>query len=73
MILRFHFTICLIAVVFLFCNSAHAQVSNALTAKENRDGWMLLFDGKDLKGWHAYHEKAIGNVWHVSEGNIFAE
>ncbi|MEO8862506.1 MAG: DUF1080 domain-containing protein [Ginsengibacter sp.] len=53
-----------------FYNCATAQTPNALTAKETQEGWKLLFDGKDLKGWHAYHEKVIGNVWRVGEGNI---
>ncbi len=34
-----------------------AQMANTLTPQEKQDGWQLLFDGQDLKGWHSYLEK----------------
>jgi Domain of Unknown Function (DUF1080) len=44
---------------------------NTLTAKEKQEGWKLLFDGKDLKGWHSYMEKTPGKAWQVSNDAIF--
>lgn len=36
---------------------ANGQEENKLTPQEKADGCQLLFDGKDLSGWHSYLEK----------------
>jgi Domain of Unknown Function (DUF1080) len=51
-------------------NIAVAQQLNTLTSKEKNEGWELLFDGKDLKGWHSYLEKTPGKAWQVVNGTI---
>jgi hypothetical protein len=43
---------------------------NKLTAKEKKEGWKLLFDGKSTDGWHTYGYNAVGNAWHVSDGTL---
>jgi hypothetical protein len=48
----------------------YAQQFNTLTAKEKVEGWQLLFDGKDLKGWHSYLENKPGPDWQVQNGTI---
>jgi hypothetical protein len=50
--------------------STLAQV-NTLTAQEKQDGWQLLFNGKDLKGWHSYLQNKPGKTWEVQDGAIF--
>jgi hypothetical protein len=47
-----------------------AQALNTLTVGERRQGWRLLFDGKDLKGWRVYHKAAIPPEWTVQDGAI---
>ncbi len=37
---------------------------NALTGAEKAAGWELLFDGRSLKGWHAYNGQGTGS-WKV--------
>ena len=54
----------------LFSNITFAQVPNTLTAKETADGWKLLFNGKDLVGWHSYLQKVPGKAWQVQNGTI---
>lgn len=54
---------------FVFVN-AHSQSLNTLSATEKKAGWKLLFDGKDLKGWHAYGGKGIGSDWMIEQGAI---
>lgn len=43
---------------------------NELSKKEKEDGWMLLFDGKSLKGWHNYNSKTLGERWVVEDDAI---
>ena len=47
-----------------------AQV-NTLTSQEKQQGWKLLFDGKDLQGWHSYLQSKPGKTWEVSDEAIF--
>ena len=54
----------------LFSNFSFSQTPNTLTAKEKSEGWILLFNGKDLSGWHSYLEKAPGKAWQVQNGTI---
>lgn len=65
-----------IAVAFVSCalaGIACAQSNNMLTPKEKADGWQLLFDGKNLDGWHSYHQSAPGKDWTVQDGAIQLE
>ena len=41
---------------------------NELTAEEKNEGYVLLFDGKDLKGWHRTAEGFGG--WKAEDGAI---
>ncbi|HTH83737.1 MAG TPA: family 16 glycoside hydrolase [Mucilaginibacter sp.] len=43
---------------------------NTLTKQEKKDGWKLLFDGKDLKGWHSYLRDTVAANWIVKDGQI---
>lgn len=43
---------------------------NTLTASEQAAGWRLLFNGKNLNGWHSYLEKKPGKAWKVEKGCI---
>ena len=45
--------------------------ANALTSQEQKDGWILLFDGKSLDKWNV--TPALAKVWHVSDGAIKAD
>lgn len=41
---------------------------NQLTEAEQQQGWTLLFNGKNTKGWHRYGGGAIDSVWKVRDG-----
>jgi hypothetical protein len=60
------FIICL----FFLAERAEAQGVNVLTAAEQKAGWRLLFNGKDLKGWHAYGAKTPGTAWQIDQGAL---
>ena len=49
---------------------ANGQEENTLTPQEKAEGWQLLFDGKDLNGWHSYLEKGAGKDWSVEDNAI---
>ena len=44
---------------------AQAQTQNALSSQEKKQGWELLFNGKDVSGWHTYGSKGVGTAWKV--------
>jgi Domain of Unknown Function (DUF1080) len=47
-----------------------AQTPNRLTTAEKAQGWQLLFNGRNLDGWHSYLEKKTGKAWQVIDGSI---
>ena len=69
MLPKVHFTFLLFTSI-LFSNITTAQTPNTLTPKEKSEGWVLLFDGKDLAGWHSYLQDAPGKAWQVHDGTI---
>jgi hypothetical protein len=66
----------LVTVVAVFlCTAAWAQEDhrsgsqpNTLTAQEQKEGWILLFDGKTLDQWNV--TPALAKVWKVVDGTI---
>jgi hypothetical protein len=54
----------------VFSALANAQQENTLTPQEKADGWQLLFDGKDLNGWHSFREQGPGKDWSVQDEAI---
>ncbi len=44
--------------------------ANALTDKEQRDGWQLLFDGTTTNGWHSYGKATAGKAWKAEDGTL---
>lgn len=61
-----------LAVISVFCLSATAlyadDTDNILSDKEKGEGYILLFNGKDLQGWHRPSDGYGG--WHVKEGSL---
>ena len=45
--------------------------ANTLTSQEQKEGWILLFDGKSLDKWNVTPE--LAKVWKVSDGAIKAD
>jgi hypothetical protein len=62
---------CLLTIFsFAIAFGVRAQAVNTLSAQEKKEGWKLLFDGKDLKGWHAYGAQTPGSAWKIEQGAI---
>jgi hypothetical protein len=47
-----------------------ATPDNTLTRAEKKAGWVLLFDGKDTKGWRGFKADAPDAGWTVKDGVI---
>jgi hypothetical protein len=56
--------ICLVASLGIFSQNTSI---NSLTESEKKDGWKLLFNGKDLNGWRTFQGKEILG-WKVIDG-----
>lgn len=54
----------------LASGSASAQQANALSAKEKKAGWQLLFDGKTTKGWHTFQKSEASPAWQIIDGAL---
>ncbi len=62
---------CLLACILFVCSSAKINAqNNTLTAKEKKDGWKLLFDGKTTNGWHTYNKNSVTKNWQVTDGAL---
>lgn len=44
--------------------------ANTITDKKKNLGWKLLFDGRNLDGWHGYNEKDASACWRAGEGDL---
>ncbi|HVI48717.1 MAG TPA: DUF1080 domain-containing protein [Chitinophaga sp.] len=54
----------------LGASAVKAQKTNSLSAKEKKEGWQLLFDGKTTSGWHTYLQSSASTAWKVSDGAL---
>ena len=46
----------------------NGQGLNTLSAKEKKDGWVLLFNGKDFTGWRQCNSTEMAKNWIVEDG-----
>lgn len=60
-----------ILLMICFVTAAKAQMPS-LTAQEKKDGWMLLFDGKDLAGWQKPSGKPVADTGWVVENGVLS-
>jgi hypothetical protein len=49
--------------VILIALPSFAQKPNTLTSKEKKQGWVLLFDGKDFNGWRKCNGTEMPKNW----------
>ena len=55
------------AVAMIIILPACGQKVNNLTSKEKKDGWVLLFNGKDFKGWRQCNGTEMPKNWVIEE------
>jgi azurin len=49
---------------------SNPEHENVLSDQEKKDGWMLLFDGKTLNGWHVFNRGTIPSAWSADSGRL---
>lgn len=40
------------------------------TKLDTSEGWVSLFDGESINGWHTYGHSSVGSAWDVDEGTL---
>jgi len=50
-----------------------AQKSNELTSQEKKDGWVLLFDGKNFDGWRKCNDTGMPANWKIEDNAMKVE
>ncbi len=62
-----------ISITALMVSVAANGATNALTPEEKSAGWILLFDGKSMKGWVDPRQKTPpGDGWTIDDGCLKA-
>ena len=56
-----------LAVAMLIILPAIGQEANKLSDKEKKEGWVLLFDGKDFVGWRQCNGTAMPKNWIIED------
>lgn len=67
---QIHLAILALSLAGAFCRAAEDVAPNTLTAAEKAAGWELLFNGKDLAGWHNFRRDTVRSGWQVKNGTI---
>ncbi|WP_138992871.1 DUF1080 domain-containing protein [Larkinella sp. C7] len=57
----------------LLPTTVFSQKANTLTAKEKKDGWVLLFDGTSSAGWKTPSGKPVPAGWEIKDGTLTAK
>ncbi len=60
------FPIFLVLIVTAF--SGFGQKVNKLSREEKKEGWELLFNGKNFKGWRQYNGDSMPANWAIEDG-----
>jgi hypothetical protein len=57
-----------VAAAILVALPSSGQGMNTLTAKEKKEGWVLMFNGKDFNGWRQCNGTEMPKNWVIEEG-----
>ncbi len=58
----------------LSCDATKNSIDKKKMESTNNDsGWISLFDGNSLKGWHNYGKTTIGEAWKIENGTFYLD
>lgn len=60
----------LLGMFCLYALMISAQQNNTLTNKEKSEGWMLLFDGKNMEGWRQCNKTEMAKNWIIEDESM---
>ena len=58
---------------FLLFAFALIAVSFCIAQTKTESGWIKLFDGVSIKGWHSYGKPTAGSAWRAENGILFLD
>jgi len=58
----------LISSLMLIAFPLFAQKANKLSREEKKNGWELMFNGKNFDGWRQYNGTAMPANWEIEDG-----
>ena len=61
------FSAAILGLTFAAFADHHKEKPNTLTEKEQADGWVLLFDGKDMSKFRNYNKEDLSDKWVVKD------
>jgi|JI10StandDraft_1071094.scaffolds.fasta_scaffold32159_5 hypothetical protein len=65
--------ILLTAVSIAACNSQSEKKAEEPAVNKTDSGWVSLFDGKTLTGWHNYGKTTVGEAWKIADGTLYLD
>jgi len=67
-------TIFYVGAVSIFAACSQAETAaNTLSPEEEKEGWVLLFDGKSADKWHIYNQGNKGSSWTIQNGALYCD
>lgn len=63
----------LLAIAVAGCNAPSEKKADEPAPEKTDEGWVSLFDGKTLAGWHNYGKTTVGEAWKVQDGNLYLD
>jgi hypothetical protein len=72
MIVRSSFS-AIAAAMLLSCSTPNNTTMQSNDNNNASAGWVSLFDGKTLNGWHNYNKTGVGEAWKVQDGVLFLD
>jgi hypothetical protein len=64
--------LCILCALCISSSSSAQSGENQLSAEEAKNGWLLLFDGRTMRGWRTYQNKP-DDSWEVSQGELYCK
>lgn len=63
----------LLAIAVAGCNAPSEKKADEPAPEKTDEGWVSLFDGKTLAGWHNYGKTTVGEAWKVQDGSLYLD
>lgn len=55
---------------YLLAATLFVAIGFSASAQTKKKGFVKLFDGKTITGWHTYNKTGVGSAWDVEDGAI---